>query len=79
MSCHMHHTHARMHERLAFNQKIFSYLSYLYNLWYETKKIYIQIFRLVRNTTTVIGWLTTPRQIWFNKHELRKIKNLMSI
>jgi hypothetical protein len=37
----------------------------------------MQIFRLVRNAVTAIGWLTTPRHTWFNKHELRQIKNLM--
>jgi hypothetical protein len=37
----------------------------------------MQIFRLVRNTATVIGWLMTPGHIWFDKHELRQIKHLM--
>jgi hypothetical protein len=33
-----------MSERLAFNQNIFSYLSYLHNLWDEIKKnIYADI------------------------------------
>jgi hypothetical protein len=41
------------------------------------KKIYIQIFCLVSNTATVIGWLTTAEYIWFGKHELRQVKHLM--
>jgi hypothetical protein len=31
----------------------------------------------VRNTTTTIGWLTTPGHSAFDKHELRQIKYLM--
>jgi hypothetical protein len=37
----------------------------------------MQMFRLVRNTTTAIGWLTTPGHSAFDKHELRQIKHLM--
>jgi hypothetical protein len=37
----------------------------------------MQMFRLVRNTTTAIGWLTTPGHSAFGKHELRQIKRLM--
>jgi hypothetical protein len=33
--------------------------------------------RLVNNTATAIGWLTTPGHSWFDKHELRQIKYLM--
>jgi hypothetical protein len=71
MSWHTYHAHTRMPERLTFNQNIIFYLSYLYNLWHEIKKMYIQIFHLVRNTTTTIGWLTTSGHIWFDKPELR--------
>jgi hypothetical protein len=35
------------------------------------------MFRLVQNIVTVIGWLTTPGDSWFDKHELRQIKHLM--
>jgi hypothetical protein len=35
------------------------------------------MFRLVKNTVTVIGWLTMPEHSWFDKHELRQIKYLM--
>jgi hypothetical protein len=35
------------------------------------------MFRLVRNTSTAIGWLTLPKHSWFDKHELRQIKHLM--
>jgi hypothetical protein len=38
----------------------------------------MQIFYLVRNTAITIGWLMTPRHIWFGKYELRQIKNLMA-
>jgi hypothetical protein len=31
----------------------------------------------VKNTATVIGWLTMPGHSWFGKHELRQIKHLM--
>jgi hypothetical protein len=37
----------------------------------------MQMFCLVKNTVTVIGWLTTPGHSWFGKHELRQIKHLM--
>jgi hypothetical protein len=37
----------------------------------------MQMFRLVKNTATAIGWLTTPGHSWFDKHELRQIKHLM--
>jgi hypothetical protein len=37
----------------------------------------MQMFRLVRNTVTVIGWLTLPGHSAFGKHELRHIKHLM--
>jgi hypothetical protein len=35
------------------------------------------MFRLVRNTATTIGWLTTSGHSAFGKHELRQIKHLM--
>jgi hypothetical protein len=35
----------------------------------------MQMFRLVKNTTTIIGWLMMPGYIWFGKHELRQIKH----
>jgi hypothetical protein len=35
------------------------------------------MFRLVKNTVTAIGWLTTPGRSGFGKHELRQIKHLM--
>jgi hypothetical protein len=38
----------------------------------------MQMFRLVKNTVTVIGCLTTPGHSWFGKYELRQIKHLMS-
>jgi hypothetical protein len=37
----------------------------------------MQMFRLVRNTATTIGWLTTPGHLAFDKHELCQIKHLM--
>jgi hypothetical protein len=37
----------------------------------------MQIFRLVKNTVTVIGWLTMLGHSWFGKHELRQINHLM--
>jgi hypothetical protein len=37
----------------------------------------MQMFRLVKNTAIVIGWLTTPGHSWFGKNELRQIKYLM--
>jgi hypothetical protein len=37
----------------------------------------MQIFRLVNNTATAIGWFTTPGHSWFGKYELRRIKYLM--
>jgi hypothetical protein len=37
----------------------------------------MQMFHLVKNTPTAIGWLTTPGHSWFDKHELRQIKHLM--
>jgi hypothetical protein len=37
----------------------------------------MQMFRLVRNTATAIGCLTTPGHSAFGKHELRQIKYLM--
>jgi hypothetical protein len=37
----------------------------------------MQMFRLVRNTATVIGWLMTSGHSAFDKHELRQIKHLM--
>jgi hypothetical protein len=39
----------------------------------------MHMFHLVKNTTTDIGWLTTPRHSWFDKHELRQIKCLMGV
>jgi hypothetical protein len=36
------------------------------------------MFSLVRNTVTAICWLTTLGHIWFDKYELRQIKNLMT-
>jgi hypothetical protein len=39
--------------------------------------MYMQMFRLVKNTVTVIGWLTTSELSLFGKYELRKIKHLM--
>jgi hypothetical protein len=38
----------------------------------------MQMFCLVRNTATTIGWLTTPGHSAFGKHELRQIKHLIS-
>jgi hypothetical protein len=38
----------------------------------------MQIFRLVMNTTIAIGWLMTSGHMWFDKHELRQIKNFMA-
>jgi hypothetical protein len=42
-------------------------------------KIYMQMFYLVKNTTTTIGCLThqQPNHTWFNKYELRQAKSLM--
>jgi hypothetical protein len=37
----------------------------------------MQMFRLVKNTVTVIGWLTTCEHSLFGKYELRQIKHLM--
>jgi nitrous oxide reductase len=37
----------------------------------------MQMFRLVKNTTTAIGWLMTSEHSWFGEHELRQIKHLM--
>jgi hypothetical protein len=37
----------------------------------------MQMFRLVKNTVTVIDWLTKPGHAVFGKHELRQIKYLM--
>jgi hypothetical protein len=37
----------------------------------------MQMFRLVKNTATIIDWLTTPEHSWFGNHELRQIKYLM--
>jgi hypothetical protein len=37
----------------------------------------MQMFRLVKNTATAIGWLTTHVHSWFGKYELRQIKHLM--
>jgi hypothetical protein len=37
----------------------------------------MQMFRLVKNTATAIGWLMTLGHSWFGKHELRQIKHLM--
>jgi hypothetical protein len=37
----------------------------------------MQMFCLVRNTATAIGWLTTPGHSAFGKHELCQIKYLM--
>jgi hypothetical protein len=37
----------------------------------------MQMFRLVKNTATAIGWFTTLRHSWFGKHELCQIKHLM--
>jgi hypothetical protein len=37
----------------------------------------MNIFRLVKNTGTAIGWLTMPGHSTFGKYELRQIKNLM--
>jgi hypothetical protein len=37
----------------------------------------MQMFRLVNNTATTIGWLTTPEHSWFGKHKLRQIKHLI--
>jgi hypothetical protein len=35
------------------------------------------MFRLVKNTTTAIDWLTKPGHAAFGKYELRHIKYLM--
>jgi hypothetical protein len=35
------------------------------------------MFCLVKNTATVIGWLTTPGHSGFDKYELHQIKHLM--
>jgi hypothetical protein len=35
------------------------------------------MFHLVKNTTTIIGWLTMFGYSWFGKHELRQTKHLM--
>jgi hypothetical protein len=53
MSWHTYHTHTRMPERLALNQKVFSYLSIYITYDMELKK-YLLIFQLVRKTTTTI-------------------------
>jgi hypothetical protein len=37
----------------------------------------MQMFRLVKNTTTAIDWLTKPGHSVFGKHELHQIKYLM--
>jgi hypothetical protein len=37
----------------------------------------MQMFHLVKNTTSAISWLTTSGHSWFGKHELRQIKHLM--
>jgi hypothetical protein len=37
----------------------------------------MQMFSLVKNTATTIGWLTMPGHSEFGKHELRQIKHLM--
>jgi hypothetical protein len=37
----------------------------------------MQMFRLVKNTTTAIDWFTKPGHAAFGKHELRQIKYLM--
>jgi hypothetical protein len=37
----------------------------------------MQMFRLVRNIATAIGWLMTPGHSAFDKPELRQIKHLM--
>jgi hypothetical protein len=37
----------------------------------------MQMFHLVRNTATAIGWLTMLGYSAFDKHELRQIKHLM--
>jgi hypothetical protein len=37
----------------------------------------MQMFRLVKNIVTAIGWLMTPGHSWFDKYELRQIKYLM--
>jgi hypothetical protein len=37
----------------------------------------MQMFHLVKNTVTAIGWLMIPEHSWFGKHELRQIKHLM--
>jgi hypothetical protein len=72
MSWHMYHTHIRILERLAFNQKTFSYLTCVYKLCMKL------IFCLVRNTAIAIGWFMTSGHTWFDKYELRQIKNLMA-
>jgi hypothetical protein len=38
----------------------------------------MQMFRLVRNIATAIGWHTTLGHSAFGKHELRQIKHLMA-
>jgi hypothetical protein len=37
----------------------------------------MQMFRLVKNTTTAIDWLMKPGHATFGNHELRQIKHLM--
>jgi hypothetical protein len=37
----------------------------------------MQMFRLVKNTTTAIDWLMKSGHAAFDKHELRQIKYLM--
>jgi predicted methyltransferase len=44
---------------------------------HRIKKLYMQMFRLVRITATAIDWLTKPGHAAFGKHELRQIKHLM--
>jgi hypothetical protein len=39
--------------------------------------MYMQMFCLVKNITTAIGWLTMTEHSRFGKHELRQIKHLM--
>jgi hypothetical protein len=36
------------------------------------------MFHLVINTITAIGWFKMPGHTWFDKYELRQIKNLMA-
>jgi hypothetical protein len=35
------------------------------------------MFRLMKNTATAIGWLTTSGHLAFDKHELCRINHLM--